>query len=145
MYAKRFGTFFNSHAYTAKFDNLSGDLGQGVMKNLFDIGAGNGGAPSRPKSGWREPSRYEVLIVDDRKTCGRFAVEMLQKHFGKSALDATLIMLEAHTEGAARVDTYPKDVADTKIMNVNEQSARTPSPFYPGEMMKLIFVARPVQ
>lgn len=77
-------------------------------------------AQTQTKSGRRtqfkvpEPSLYNVIMHNDDVTTMDFVVWVLQRVFRKSEADAETVMMKIHTEGAAVVGTYFKDIAESK-------------------------------
>jgi ATP-dependent Clp protease adaptor protein ClpS len=70
----------------------------------------------RPKT--RKPSLYRVLLHNDDYTTMEFVVEMLTRHFGLSATDATRVMLQVHHLGVGVAGTFTRDEAETRIERV---------------------------
>jgi ATP-dependent Clp protease adaptor protein ClpS len=70
----------------------------------------------------KEPSFYKVLIHNDDYTPMDFVVHILEDFFGRSHEEATQIMLMVHHQGAGVAGIYPKDIAETKSMQVNQYS-----------------------
>lgn len=64
---------------------------------------------------YKEPSMYNVIMLNDDVTTMDFVVMVLQKIFRKSAEDAETIMLKIHNEGSAVVGTYYRDIAESKV------------------------------
>lgn len=71
----------------------------------------------------KEPSLYHVIMHNDDETTMDFVVMVLQRIFRKTAEDAEVIMMKIHTDGAAVVGTYSKDIATSKA-NYTETLAR---------------------
>lgn len=68
----------------------------------------------------KEPSLYQVILLNDDYTPMDFVVEILQVFFYMDREKATQIMLTVHTEGEAACGVYSLDIAETKMMQVNE-------------------------
>jgi len=73
---------------------------------------------SRPEV--EEPKRYMVILVNDDFTPMEFVVEILRLFFNLDEEAATRIMLNVHTKGKGVCGIYPKDIAETKVVMVNE-------------------------
>lgn len=71
----------------------------------------------------QQPPHYHVIMHNDDETTMDFVVMVLQRIFRKTAEDAEVIMMKIHTEGAAVVGTYSKDIATSKA-NYTETLAR---------------------
>ncbi len=80
----------------------------------------------RPKT--RRPSLYRVLLHNDDYTTMEFVVEVLVRHFDKTATEATRVMLQVHHLGVGVAGTYTRDEAETRIerVGVEAQSAGFP-------------------
>lgn len=68
----------------------------------------------------KEPSMYQVVLLNDDFTPMDFVVELLQIFFFHSTEKATKIMLEIHNAGKGICGIYTKDVAATKTALVNQ-------------------------
>ena len=71
------------------------------------------------RSKTKPPSLYSVLLLNDDFTPMDFVIVVLQKFFGFSREQATLIMLKVHREGKGLCGVYPRDVAATKVDQVS--------------------------
>ena len=70
----------------------------------------------------QEPPMYKVVLLNDDYTPMDFVVEVLKHFFLMSEEIATQTMLQVHKQGKAVCGTYSRDVAETKVMQVNEYS-----------------------
>ena len=73
---------------------------------------------SRPEVA--EPKRYMVILVNDDFTPMEFVVLILKEFFSLDEEAATRIMLNVHTKGKGVCGIYSKDIAETKVVMVNE-------------------------
>ena len=73
---------------------------------------------SRPEVS--EPKRYMVILVNDDFTPMEFVVEVLRLFFNLDEETATRIMLNVHTKGMGVCGIFSKDIAETKVVMVNE-------------------------
>ena len=71
----------------------------------------------------KPPSMYKVLLLNDDYTPMDFVVVVLEKFFGLNRERATAVMLKVHREGRGVCGIFPRDVAATKVEQV-EQFAR---------------------
>lgn len=75
---------------------------------------------SKPKL--KRPPMYKVLLLNDDYTPMEFVVLVLESFFKMDHEKATQIMLNVHTRGVGVCGVYTKDVAETKVAQVNEFS-----------------------
>jgi ATP-dependent Clp protease adaptor protein ClpS len=68
------------------------------------------------------PPLYQVLLLNDDFTPMDFVVEVLQLFFGMNREQATQVMLHVHTRGRGVCGVFTREVAETKVMQVNEFS-----------------------
>ncbi len=68
----------------------------------------------------KRPRRYRVVLFNDDFTPMEFVVELLEVFFGMNREAATRVMLKVHMEGKAVCGVYTKDVAETKVAQVNQ-------------------------
>ncbi len=73
---------------------------------------------SRPEVA--EPKRYKVILVNDDFTPMEFVVEILNMFFNLDEETATRIMLNVHTKGKGVCGVFSKDIAETKVVMVND-------------------------
>ena len=73
---------------------------------------------SRPEVA--EPKRYMVILINDDFTPMEFVVLILKEFFNLDEEAATRIMLNVHTKGKGVCGLYSKDIAETKVVMVNE-------------------------
>jgi ATP-dependent Clp protease adaptor protein ClpS len=70
------------------------------------------------KSRLKPPPMFRVILLNDDFTPMDFVVVVLQRFFAMSRERATQIMLKVHREGMGVCGVYPKDVAATKVEQV---------------------------
>ena len=70
----------------------------------------------------KRPDMYQVLLLNDDFTPMDFVIEVLCQFFSMSTEKATQIMLQVHTEGKGSCGIFSVDVAETKVLMVNEFS-----------------------
>jgi len=68
------------------------------------------------------PPLYTVVLLNDDYTPMDFVVEVLQVFFGMDSERATQVMLHVHTRGKGVCGVYTREVAETKVQQVNEFS-----------------------
>jgi ATP-dependent Clp protease adaptor protein ClpS len=67
-----------------------------------------------------KPSMYEVALMNDDYTPMEFVVSVLQMFFALDHARATQIMLAVHTRGKGVCGVFTREVAETKVIQVNE-------------------------
>ena len=83
-------------------------------------------ATAKPKL--KRPPMYKVLLLNDDYTPMEFVVHVLEIFFSMDREKATQIMLTVHTQGAAVVGIFPKDIAETKSEQVNQYAQENQHP-----------------
>ncbi len=76
----------------------------------------------------REPPRYRVLLHNDDFTTMEFVVEILMYVFNKSPESAAKIMLNVHQKGVGVCGSYSHEIAETKVVQVNEYALQNDHP-----------------
>ena len=71
---------------------------------------------------------FQVLLLNDDFTPMEFVVEILQVFFGMNREKATQVMLHVHTRGRGVCGVFTREVAETKVVQVNEFSRRHEHP-----------------
>ncbi|BAU57512.2 ATP-dependent Clp protease adapter ClpS [Halorhodospira halochloris] len=73
---------------------------------------------TRPQA--KSPPLYRVVLLNDDFTPMDFVVEVLQRFFQMDRNQATQVMLHVHTRGKGVCGVYSRDVAETKVSQVND-------------------------
>lgn len=68
----------------------------------------------------KRPPLYKVVLLNDDYTPMEFVVILLEKFFGMSREKATQVMLHVHTRGKGVCGVYSREVAETKVAQVND-------------------------
>ncbi len=76
----------------------------------------------------KPPPMFKVMLLNDDFTPMDFVVVVLEKFFGLSREQATVVMLKVHREGKGVCGVYPKDVAATKVDQVSAFARRYQHP-----------------
>lgn len=81
---------------------------------------------ARPKL--KRPPMFKVLLLNDDYTPMEFVVHVLEQFFGMNREQATQVMLHVHTRGMGVCGVYSRDVAETKVAQVNDHSRANQHP-----------------
>ena len=81
-------------------------------------------AKAKPK----KPRMYKVLLNNDDYTPMEFVVYVLENFFSMDRAKATRIMMQVHTEGQGLCGVFTRDVAETKVEQVNSFSRKNDHP-----------------
>lgn len=81
---------------------------------------------ARPKL--KRPPMYQVVLLNDDYTPMEFVVILLEKFFSMNREKATQVMLHVHTKGKGVCGVYTREVAETKVTQVNEYSRQNQHP-----------------
>jgi ATP-dependent Clp protease adaptor protein ClpS len=65
------------------------------------------------------PKQYRVYLVNDDYTPMKFVEVVLQMFFGMTQEVAYRVMMHVHTRGKGVCGTYSKEIAETKVAQVN--------------------------
>ncbi|HDS1102491.1 ATP-dependent Clp protease adapter ClpS [Stenotrophomonas maltophilia] len=82
--------------------------------------------PARPEVA--PPPFYQVMLLNDDYTPMDFVVDVLQQFFSMDLDKATQVMLHVHTRGRGVCGVFTREVAETKVAQVNEYSRMNQHP-----------------
>ena len=74
------------------------------------------------------PPMYRVVLLNDDYTPMDFVIEILKVFFGMSHDRATQVMLHVHTRGKGVCGVFTFEIAETKVVQVNEYSMQNDHP-----------------
>lgn len=74
------------------------------------------------------PPLYQVLLINDDFTPMEFVVEVLLEFFAMNREKATQVMLHVHTRGRGVCGVFTREVAESKVTQVNEYSRQHQHP-----------------
>jgi ATP-dependent Clp protease adaptor protein ClpS len=76
----------------------------------------------------KPPQMHQVVMLNDDYTPMEFVVVVIQEFFSKDRETATQIMLKIHLDGRAVCGVYSRDVAATKVDQVQEAAKQAGHP-----------------
>ena len=82
----------------------------------------------RAKPKLEKPPLYSVILLNDDYTPMEFVVHILEAIFNHNREDATRIMLNVHKSGKGVCGIFTKDVAETKVTQVNNYARENKHP-----------------
>lgn len=74
------------------------------------------------------PPMYRVILLNDDYTPMDFVIEILRLFFGMNHDRATQVMLHVHTRGKGVCGVFTFEIAETKVVQVNEYSRQNEHP-----------------
>ena len=87
-----------------------------------------GVAVQEAKPKLKQPPLYNVILLNDDFTPMEFVVHVLEQFFGLVREQAVRVMLHVHTRGKAVCGCYSREIAETKVAQVNEYSRENNHP-----------------
>lgn len=75
-----------------------------------------------------KPPMYQVVVLNDDYTPMDFVVTVLETFFAMTRQKATQVMLHVHTRGKGVCGVFTREVAETKVTQVNEFSRSNQHP-----------------
>jgi ATP-dependent Clp protease adaptor protein ClpS len=76
----------------------------------------------------KPPQMYQVVMLNDDYTPMEFVVVVIQEFFHKDRETATQIMLKIHLDGKGICGVFPRDIANTKVDQVQEAARQAGHP-----------------
>jgi len=76
----------------------------------------------------KKPPLYKVVLLNDDFTPMDFVVDVLKTFFGLGHDRATQIMLHVHTRGKGVCGVFTFEIAETKVVQVNEYARQHEHP-----------------
>ena len=76
----------------------------------------------------KPPQMYQVVMLNDDYTPMEFVVVVIQEFFNKDRETATQIMLKIHLDGKGVCGVYSRDIAATKVQQVQEAARQAGHP-----------------
>ncbi|MCF7979046.1 MAG: ATP-dependent Clp protease adapter ClpS [Chromatiaceae bacterium] len=98
------------------------------LSNQEEGDDGSGLSVEEAKPAVKRPPLYKVLLVNDDYTPMEFVVHVLESFFSMSPEKATQVMLHVHTRGVGVCGVFTRDIAETKVSQVNDFSRQNHHP-----------------
>lgn len=76
----------------------------------------------------KRPPMYKVVLLNDDYTPMEFVVLVLETFFNMDRERATRVMLAVHTKGKGVCGIYSRDIAETKVAQVNDYARENQHP-----------------
>lgn len=76
----------------------------------------------------KKPPMYKVIVLNDDYTPMEFVVLVLETFFNMDREKATRVMLHVHTRGMGVCGVFNRDIAETKVNQVNDFSRNNQHP-----------------
>jgi ATP-dependent Clp protease adaptor protein ClpS len=76
----------------------------------------------------QRPPLYKVLLLNDDYTPMEFVVQVLESFFAMNREKATQIMLHVHTRGVGVCGVFTREIAETKVSQVNDYARSNQHP-----------------
>jgi ATP-dependent Clp protease adaptor protein ClpS len=74
------------------------------------------------------PSLYKVILNNDDYTPMDFVIQILESFFSMNSENAARIMLDVHTNGKGICGIFSREIAETKVAQVNNYSRENQHP-----------------
>ena len=98
------------------------------MSDLPDSRYDDGLAVQEAKPKLKRPPLYNVVLLNDDFTPMEFVVHVLEQFFGMDREKAVRIMLHVHTQGKGVCGCFSREIAETKVSQVNDYSRENNHP-----------------
>ncbi|MDK1022987.1 MAG: ATP-dependent Clp protease adapter ClpS [Gammaproteobacteria bacterium] len=97
--------------YQPGLNNQDDDLNE-------DKDSGLAVATAKPKL--KKPRMYKVVMLNDAYTPMEFVIQVLETFFSMNREKATQVMLAVHQTGKAVCGIFTREIAETKVTQVNQ-------------------------
>jgi len=88
----------------------------------------DGVAVKEAKPKLKPPPMYKVMLLNDDYTPMEFVVMVLESFFRMDREKATQVMLHVHTRGVGVCGVFTREIAETKVSQVNDYSRANQHP-----------------
>ena len=80
------------------------------------------------KPALKRPPLYSVIMLNDDYTPMEFVVHVLEQFFNLDRERAVRVMLQVHTQGKGVCGIFSREIAETKVSQVNDYSRENNHP-----------------
>ncbi|HEX9584721.1 MAG TPA: ATP-dependent Clp protease adapter ClpS [Gammaproteobacteria bacterium] len=98
------------------------------MADLPENTRDDGLAVQEAKPKLKRPPLYSVVLLNDDYTPMEFVVHVLEYFFTMERERAVRVMLQVHTQGKGVCGVYSREIAETKVAQVNDYSRQNDHP-----------------
>lgn len=98
------------------------------MANHHEHDHEHGVAVETSKPELARPPLYAVMLLNDDYTPMDFVVEVLTRFFSMNLEKATQVMLHVHTRGRGVCGVFTREIAESKVAQVNEYARMNQHP-----------------
>jgi len=98
------------------------------MADLPDPNQDDGLVVQEAKPKVKRPPLYSVLMLNDDFTPMEFVVHVLESFFSMDREKAVRVMLQVHTQGKGVCGIFSREIAETKVSQVNDYSRENNHP-----------------
>jgi ATP-dependent Clp protease adaptor protein ClpS len=88
----------------------------------------SGLAVQEAKPKLKRPPLYKVILLNDDYTPMEFVVHVLEYFFSMDREKAVRVMLQVHTQGSGVCGVFSREIAETKVSQVNDYSRENNHP-----------------
>ncbi len=88
----------------------------------------NGLTVEEAKPKLKRPPLYSVVLLNDDYTTMEFVVHVLERFFSMERERAVRVMLQVHTQGKGVCGVFSREIAETKVAQVNDYSRENNHP-----------------
>jgi ATP-dependent Clp protease adaptor protein ClpS len=88
----------------------------------------DGLAVQEAKPKLKRPPLYSVVLLNDDYTPMEFVVHVLERFFNMERERAVRVMLQVHTQGKGVCGVFSREIAETKVAQVNDYSRENNHP-----------------
>ena len=98
------------------------------MSEHPDRGNDDGLVVEATKPALKRPPLYAVIMLNDDYTPMEFVVHVLEQFFNLNRETAVRVMLQVHTQGKGVCGQFTREIAETKVAQVNSYARESNHP-----------------